>query len=359
MNLNKKLLLVVSVVFFIMYITLSFIFDILTTSGFNQLEQEQIARSVRRLNSAMSTNFDSLNSIVSDYSSWDDAYQYMQDRNTKFTESNFSNSTYDRLKISLVSFIDNNGSIAFYKRVDDDRNIELPLTNKNREQILDIFKHIKDRKSDNGFYKFEQDNIMLSFAPILNSEGSGLSNGWLVMGRNINDDLVKSVNAIVQFPVDIISLQSSSSVLVPANKLDSDNARASRFLTLNTDKSSYTIKHKDSSSSYIMFKSIDIQPLFLSKTTIPRDIHRQGYTSIIFFQIISLLFILVGGAIIIYFTKTQMINRIVELDQFIKVINQDNSYSARVSVANNDEISSLENSFNKMMDNLEKERKSK
>lgn len=117
-----KLRIKIPLLFLIVIITfIAIIHLILTTvvlKSYVDLEDQEASKISQRLQQSVQNRLATLDSKSSDWANWDDAYQFIEDKNPEFIRSNIQNNTFTSLKINLMIFYNATGSVVFSKNYD-------------------------------------------------------------------------------------------------------------------------------------------------------------------------------------------------------------------------------------------------
>jgi len=74
--------------------------------SFRHLEQDAANHSLDQVLNAFQADLEHLAVSVRDYARWDDAYQFADDRNDRFTQSNFASESLENMGVDVVWMID-------------------------------------------------------------------------------------------------------------------------------------------------------------------------------------------------------------------------------------------------------------
>ncbi|MEH6347309.1 MAG: CHASE4 domain-containing protein [Bermanella sp.] len=165
--------------------------------SFNTLEQRQAETELQRVADAIQREVEHLELLATDWSIWDDTYQFAQDQNESFKGSNLTLSTLsENSGINLVFIYDIKGKIVWggaYATLLGG-NVELDSFPKNGPpKNSDLLKHTSLESSRAGIHFSSFGPIILASKPILTSQGEGPMAGTLIMGRFLDDALLKKL----------------------------------------------------------------------------------------------------------------------------------------------------------------------
>lgn len=118
MSLRRKSILITSLAVIGATLLLYFVLRALILSSFSGLEQQTTLRNLNRAGNSFQDAIDRLQGALADWSNWDDAHNFAQDRNSGFIATNLTDDTFWRLKINLMMFVNNNSEIIYAKMID-------------------------------------------------------------------------------------------------------------------------------------------------------------------------------------------------------------------------------------------------
>jgi sensor domain CHASE-containing protein len=82
-------------------------------SNFLDLEQTYTLQNTERVQEAILTEQTYLDSKIQDWSSWDDTYNFIEDRDQQYIISNIQNMTFIGLKINTIILVNETGSVVY------------------------------------------------------------------------------------------------------------------------------------------------------------------------------------------------------------------------------------------------------
>jgi sensor domain CHASE-containing protein len=176
------------------------------TRGFNDVEWREAKLNTQRSIDAIHSLVDNLENKMIDWAAWDDPYNWMQDHNTKFVESNLSDSSVQAMKIDMWAWIDENRNITFGRLYNGDQAVDL---------TPDILQFIKTNqsiyqtgneggwKNINGFVNFSHNPMYITAQPIITSERKGPRRGVSLTGRWLNEDAVLKLSKMTHLETTI------------------------------------------------------------------------------------------------------------------------------------------------------------
>ncbi|SMF29941.1 response regulator [Desulfovibrio gilichinskyi] len=309
--------------------------------GFQDLENEKVYASINAAQKSIKNELQTLDALLLDWSSWNDSYDFAQDHNANYIDSNFTIDTFLNQSLAAIILRNINGKIILEQAVNTDGEIDSSLAE-------DIIKHSSVplpaipgiEEGYGGIITLTNGELMLiAKRKILTSDGEGPTMGTMLMARPLSDKILKEISNRLGFPVLIESVN-------PNLKLLSELSEAK-----NHQLAIYT----DDKTAHGIAPLFDINQTIVAilKTTVNRRISHQGKI-ISLYHYGSVILILFTVAILGYFLlHKKVLARIEKLSTQVSDIGKTGYAKGRVSVDGNDEIFELSINVNSMLDSIE------
>src|SRR5260370_1067457 len=97
------------------------------SNAFNKIELTQVERNADRAVDALNNNADTLKFKVTDWASWDDTWNFVENHNAAYIESNLQDNSLQNLGINYMLFINEHGKLAEAKGVSADNWTDGPI----------------------------------------------------------------------------------------------------------------------------------------------------------------------------------------------------------------------------------------
>ena len=347
MTLRKKTLMIVGLTIIGLLVILYFVTQITLVRSFTELEEQYTRQNVERALSALFNDLLTLDAIANDWAAWDDTYDFIEDANDEYLQSNLIDGTFTELRLNLMLFINPSGQIVYGKAFDLQNEEEIPVPQALQEHLSagDLLVYHPDTESSiSGIVLLPEAPVLVVSQPILTSEDEGPIRGALIMGRYLDTNEIEKLAEQTHLSLTMHRYDYSS--------IPTDFQAAIPFLS---EEAPILVRPLDEQSiaGYALLKDIYEQPILLLRVDMPRDIYAQGQASVSYF-ILSLLAIgLVLGAVIILLLDRQVLSRLAHLSKSVTSIGASGDLSARVSMTGKDELSSLGDTINGMLAALE------
>jgi signal transduction histidine kinase len=279
-----------------------------------------------------------LDNRASDWSAWDDAYNYVQGKNTKgFEKANFLPETLKILNLDFYAFYDLKRNAIRKEKFDkaSGKFQKFPESLSQTLQNGNFFSFQPGENSHRGIVKIPEGLLMFTLRPIYNSKLTGPSKGYVFMGRLINSDVTKKISGILNREVSILEPEA-----------------AAKDYNVNLQKN---VALKEASQNLIyglaVVRDFNNIPVAVLKSPLPRKILEIGTTSykktLTFFTAFT---IFLSFAILSVLDRL-VIKRLWSLDLQVNRLNQPGM--TELAVSGNDEVARLARSMNQMLRTLQ------
>jgi len=237
--------------------------------SFIELEQQQAHAELSRVMDAIEREAEHIDLLLSDWSNWDDNYQFVQDGNQSFIDSNLVWETMAGTSaIHLMYFYNAQHQLVWGEVFDSDEGLldsqEFSFTVKtNHESLLH---HASVTSSISGVIATSLGPILIASRPVLTSQGSGPIMGTIIMGRFL--DVFFLQNLAAQTRVQFNAYQWIGLTEKDRNDLALERLLAGESVITELDDEQLKIEG--------IIKGVDGQPVLLVRAVMPRAIMNQG-----------------------------------------------------------------------------------
>ena len=314
---------------------------------FKDLENDNARNNMQRTLNALQQEQTNLDILLSDWASWDDTYEYIENLNSDYEEANIAPSAFETLRLNLMIFINKKGKVvkAIYFDLDSLREQDFPEGLLG--QILDnrrLIRHDFLNSKVNGIMITSVGPILIASRPILTSLREGPARGALIFGRCMNSDFIAHFGDLTGLDVD--------AHLLNAAGLPEDVSAAVRSMARGQLISTRVI-NEYSIAAYSPIDDIDGEPAMIIRTIQPRPIFNYGKT--IVGNVIYLLLAIGIAFFILAIVATDrfVLVHLYRLVDGVNEIKNSRNPSDRLIPSNIEEFATLAEAINGMLDALE------
>jgi PAS domain S-box-containing protein len=316
-----------------------------TFNAIGSSENESSIANAQRFLTNLNITLNTMEQLVNDWGGWDDTYNFIENNNTVYIESNLLDQTLENLNLNMMFFFNASNQLVFSKIYDPSSTLSI-ATNKVTQELIgypSLFtKEVND--SVKGLILIGGRPMLVAAHPILTSLNEGPVRGTLIMSRFLDKSEIVSLSQAVGLTLStyVIGELSSNDFNVALSHLSKKEPFYAKAIN-ETDIAGYTLMQDLSSNEVLVVRVDDF------RTAYTQGKESMMYTLISFIAIGIILFIVTA----ILF-ETQVISRLTTLNNTILNVKKTRDNSKRVEVKGSDELSSISKNFNDLLDVIDK-----
>ncbi|MCH8550835.1 MAG: diguanylate cyclase [Natronospirillum sp.] len=316
----------------------------LVATEFNRLEETQAVANTNRVLQRFDILLETIDFTVYDWSAWSDTYQFAEDRNQGYIDSNLYPATFENYGTDVVAFVDLDLNVLWARVFDFSPGApQMDLTDAHLDDLLqhiaDFVPRISpdvpmDERYHSGLFQLNEMPVMFSMRPIVQSSSIGVANGYLLLGTTINPTLVEAFSWQVSVDFEIGPLVSHAALTENAGFLIE---RPNRELLVASEP--YLSGHEGG---------------FIVTTYLPRDITLSGAQTLQ--QVITafVLVCLLAALVTWWVLRRHLVTPLQSLTSEIQQITSTGNYAKQSTLQSNDEIGQLAGNFNNLLRTVDK-----
>lgn len=158
--------------------------------SFLEAERADVRAAVERVALALSNEAAALAATTGDYGSWDDTYEHVVSPDPEYVTSNFSDESFPRTRIDVVTILDLQGRTVFEKAVSRTTGKPSLFPGSLRAHVQPGSKLLtaaSPKAAPAGLLTLAEGTFLVAARPILKSNDSGPARGSIVMARRLDD----------------------------------------------------------------------------------------------------------------------------------------------------------------------------
>jgi len=314
----------------------------LTFDGILKSEAEISASNAVRVFKNINIDLEEMSNIAKDYASWDDAYQFIETNNTRFIQSNLVDQTFSNLDMNLIFFFNSDQAIVFGKTVCLSNDCEFITQDSAVQDLLTyntlFINNVDD--SEEGLVLIGNSPMLIVSHPILTSAHEGPVRGNVIMGRYLHTSELTKLSEASGLP---ISLALFGQPPTPDFIIAQDHLSQSLPIfaqSLNDTRM----------AGYFLLNDLNGIPLVTLRADDNRIAFIQGKESM---AVTAILFVAIGVAFFamtFFMIDRQILSRLSLLNRDVATMSSGDHSSLKVNIKGDDEIASLANNINGMLD---------
>jgi signal transduction histidine kinase len=311
-------------------------------------EEQEAGQIMKGVLSVYSQNLDQFHENVADWSSWDDTYAFIEDRNARYIKSNLVNAQLSALRVNLILYVHRSGRLVFGTGYNLKQQKATPIPADIRAHLVKgdrLFAHLNSHKKLLGIVVLKSGPMLISSRPILTSTGQEPSRGLLITGRYLIGDEIQQLAQVSHLPLTVERFQNI--------KLTTQFWQAQASTPFNKPIIWTQPINDKAIAGYILLKDIYSHPAIVLKAETPRTIHHQGQSMIRYLLWASLIVGLLFGVVMLVMLEKLVLARLTKLSTQVNNISMNSDLSKRVILTGQDELAQLGNSINTMLSAVE------
>jgi adenylate cyclase len=317
-------------------------------NGFTALEEEEAKRNVQRVLDAFANSQEELKTLNSQWGIWDETYRFIEDGNQGYIDRNLGVLSLASLGANAILFINREGELVFGQGFDLIRQQLVPIPSEVSEMISTTSNFLfNPQESWTGIVTLDTRPLTIATGPILNSQGNLPSRGTLAIARVLDRREIERLAKLTHLDVRAYGLLDPT---LPA-EFQETIARLSEM----SDNPPIWIKplNSDWMAGYSLLPDIYGKPAVLLELNLRRDIFHQGQISLRYLIAALIIVGLVFGVCTLLLLEKMVLARLSALSRDVKTIDNRRDLALRVAISGQDELSSLAQTINAMLETLE------
>jgi two-component system OmpR family sensor kinase len=322
-SLGGKLVLILMGIGLIGSVALTALLAALIVPSFNQLEDKSVAAHVERTRAALGDFATKVEGAVRDYGDWTASYDYMAQPTREFEKESFSTLAMVNLNVDGMAYVAKDGRIVIARWRD------APGRTDRRAAFVAALGHtdlarVLGRQSSGHYYlRLGDELVAVGVAEVRRSDGTGDPRGYVLMARRITS---KTLSDVLQLPAAIDFL----------NRPDTDAIVSAR--------SKMRIA--------VPIRGADGHAVASAAFSVTRDLSLLGQRMLLLAVVGSTLLLLLVLATLRRMIAMLVLRPLARVENHMQMVRTSGSLGLLPDEPRQDEIGSLRNSFNAMLEQL-------
>lgn len=298
-------------------------------------ETKKIQSDIEKASLVLNSDMKVLERNLRDWTWWDETHNFAKGEAATYIDDNLGRVTIEQLNLVGMLFFDKNGNSIYSEYLNEnDRNMVQNVIEQ-EEVIRDLFKEVDEKHTKSGITLINQKMFMVSSAGISTSDGSSPSNGYLIMVKEIDDEYISYLGKLL-----------GASIQYHEGKDDESKVFAGISL-VNITRNGKSVHYQGSTNDILNDYSIMIEA----------DGNRVMYTNAVdtlktVCVTLVIIFLIISFVTIILVEKREF-SRISYITKFVQDVISKRDIKLRMVAQGKDEIASLANNINYMLEELE------
>lgn len=347
MSFRRKIIVFVvllsSCLFVVLYSSLLFVLS----KNFVYLENDDVNRRLRRVESVSNVFFANLKSKVFDWGEWDNSYNFLAGNEPEFFEQNLNEVALNNLGLNAVVFVNNQGQVIgsyaydFLSRQEDTEFINLFEAELKDLYFKDYFMSA-DYNQGVVMFPAGQPPLYLVSKQVFRSDRSGPSLGYLFMGRYLDNEFVDD-------RFGDVALYSTFVDRVDSPNLSVDFLEARDKLLMN-EKLVIIPGGPKNIFGYSLFNDYSDAPAFIFRIETTRTLYQYENNILLYVSILLFVMILIFVLVFLWMIDRVFTSRLIKVFNKVEEYkNNPNNNDIDIAIPGKDELSKLSIEFNSLV----------
>ena len=319
----------------------------LVLPSFVALEYNEAQSTMRRCIGALRREISNLDKFTKNQAASDETYRFLKDQNSDYSNTNLGVESLTKNKLNLIYICDITGKVVWGEIRDLETNETIQLDELPAEpwpQTHPLLGHKTVQSYTAGIFLTQRGPMLIASRPIITSRNEGPIRGTFITGRFLNNNVLAAVTAQVLVDLKVWTIADGS---VPAKErevLNHIKAESQFYIRKGRDKLLHV---------YTLLPDIQRVPALLMRADIHRDTRAKGIAWLIRSNLLSNLTAgLSVMLVLLLLLRHTLVAPIKKLTNHVVAIGKDKDMSARLSMQRSDEIGTLAQEFNRMVEQL-------
>jgi PAS domain S-box-containing protein len=344
MRIRYKMLLILGLITLVLMAALTIFGQKAMLDGISASENEHSIDNAQRFINNLNIEITNIHNTASDWAEWDDTYTFVENNNTIYIESNLPDGTFEDLQLNLMLFYDMDETLVFGKMFDLSEQKAIPLNVDTLSQVRQNEYLFTEVGIKEGLILVDEVPMIVAAHSILTSLEEGPSHGTLIMGRYLDEYQLMLLSLSTGLPLSYELVNSTST------SNDFKLAKAS----LSVQQPIFALPLNETCiAGYALLNVVEGQPLLIVRVDDYRTEYTLGTAGLIYSEIFFAGIALCVFVAIAVLLDKLVVSRLTYLSNTVTKIRPNKGNLRRVKVQGNDELSTLSQNINGMLDVIE------
>ncbi len=348
MSLRAKVLSVVVIFVILISLAISLLIQKAINDRLTKREVEFVGKDLQRLAYAFNSEVDNLDSTLQEWSNWDDSYSFMENGNQEYISSNLNYDALRGSRLDLLVFLQPSGGVMAGRLYEFEGQRELPLPPELTAHFSPSDNLIREPMEGCGVAKgllsIYGHPMLIASRPIFTTEKKGPAQGVLIAGRFLGSAAIRELGFKAKLTVESLALDDHQ---VPQELYQSPLILEENIIT--------TVKPRDQQviEGYLLLEDLYGDPTMVFQIKEPRKIYEEGRAIALYIWITFIIVCGVSIATLIVLLEKLILRPMTRLSRSVQTVKSTGDLSLRVESKGKDELATLAESINSMLEELE------
>lgn len=348
MKLRNKVLIAISLAWLV-FLALTYVGSrFFLIQSFLNLEKARANDDLGRVDQALDQVSYALYTYTSDWTHWNDLYDYMQGKKPEFIPDNLNMTAFVNSHVNLLTYWDNNGKLVVGTSIDTDKQKLIAYPQGLQKYLYPgsrLLYHPNVKEDLRGYISVQPNIMLVASSAITDGDKLLPPLGVSVFGRNLDQALVDKIADTTKVDLKLVRREEALTSSKLKNYFD---------IIAKNKNGHYSIPISDNLlEGYTLIKDINGAPIGMFKMTTPRAIYRTGMEAINYYLMTFVALGILFSLLMLWLLRALIIKRLERLDKEVANISDTNAIQQRVYASGSDELSSVSAEINHMLDTIQ------
>lgn len=343
MKLRNKILIAIGFAWLIFFGLTYFGSRYFLIQSFLNLEQERANQDLARVDQALDQVNYALYTFTSDWSHWNDLYDYLKGNKPEFVPDNLNMTAFVNSNINLISYWDKDDKLVVGTVIDTDNQKMVAFPAGLEKYIYPggiLLDHKDVNKDIRGYVSLPSGIMLIASSALTDGDKILPPLGISIFGRNLDENLVKKIAETTKVNVKLF---------LP-NEIN-QSPTLQKYFNKIADSGHYSIPvSNERLEGYTLIRDVYNKPIGMFRMTTPRAIYQTGQKAVTYYLITFVILGIIFSILMLWLLRILIIKRLERLDAQVADISEKNAIHQRVDVKGTDELSSVSVEINHMLD---------
>ena len=344
LNIRAKVVVLLSAVFLAFALVEWCVSELLLLPRFEQIERDNAVTAMRRMDAGVTLALDGLQVSATDWGNWSDTYRYMHDHNKEYAQENLNPIALKQLHITTLAFVDADGNYLWSYSQDP---------NSAQPTALDLFagghlpdgmpwiRNIKDATAGHALIATDHGVLLAAIAPVLDGYGHGPARGAVIMGRILTVREIAQIGAKAQTAVMVRTMRVIGRPLGNFLPNPAPSAERTQLITL-----------PDTTQVYHVFDDLYGQPIMTLRVDVPRTITDNARTTVNAAMAFTISAAVAALLLTLFALNRTVFAPLALVTRHATKIGSGDDLTTRLNLKRGDEIGTLAQEFDRMVEKV-------
>ena len=312
-----------------------------------ELEQRDALYNLQRIEQAIQQRVNATYVMVQGWAIWTETYQFIQDKNEKYINANLTTASLNMTHFDFLAFFNTAHQLVWGGMMNPEHTTIGALPNVLVNDYLNPKSALVDmpKKNSHTYGLVSSDDLIFFVAAhsIVNSDGSGSPRGSIIAGDFFSPQRLDEIKKLTELDFKIILL----------NNIKRYPELAQIEQTLLRSSGPYIERNVNSLICYTLLHDIYNKPIAIIKLDIPRSLFNVGLATIHYFNMAFFFVAIFFTVLLLMIFRFLITKRLERLNKRVIEIVDKKEFSLRLPEEGSDELGSVSQETNKMLDTIE------